>query len=97
MQNEPKDGANNPASSATTAGIRKYRPLRTWPPVGLVALMLLFRFGPALLEGGMSSYWMLAVFVRVDKDKCIVEDFIMESDEAEQKDSMFVRAFCCFG
>ncbi len=40
----------------------KYRPLRAWPAVFLAALMLLMRFGPAYLEGGMSSYWMIAVF-----------------------------------
>jgi hypothetical protein len=28
----------------------------------LVALMLLMRFGPAYLEGGLGSYWMIAVF-----------------------------------
>ena len=40
----------------------KFRPLRTWPALLLVALMLLMRFGPAYLEGGLSSYWMIAVF-----------------------------------
>ena len=46
-------------SSANSARVR---PLRTWPAMLLVALMLLMRFGPAYLEGGLSTYWMIAVF-----------------------------------
>jgi outer membrane protein assembly factor BamB len=51
--------AGPPDSSANSA---KPRPLRTWPALLLVALMFLTRFGPAYLEGGLSSYWMIAVF-----------------------------------
>ena len=51
--------AGPPERSANSA---KSRPLRTWPALLLVALMLLMRFGPAYLEGGLSSYWMIAVF-----------------------------------
>ena len=40
----------------------KFRPLRTWPALLLVALMFVTRFGPIYLEGGMSSYWMVAMF-----------------------------------
>jgi len=36
--------------------------VRAWPALLLVALMVLMRFGPAFLEGGMGSYWMIAVF-----------------------------------
>jgi len=45
--------------SATPA---KFRPLRIWPAVVLVVLIVLARFGPAYLEGGLSNYWMIAVF-----------------------------------
>ena len=48
-----------PDSSTARA---KHRPLRTWPALFLVALMILARYGPAYLEGGLSSYWMIAVF-----------------------------------
>ncbi|MBI3867453.1 MAG: PQQ-like beta-propeller repeat protein [Verrucomicrobia bacterium] len=39
-----------------------FRSLRVWPALLLVALMILTRYGPAHLEGGLSSYWMIAVF-----------------------------------
>src|SRR5438105_678496 len=48
---------------ATDAALpRKFRPLRTWPAVILVVLMLGARFGPALFEEGAAKYWMVAVF-----------------------------------
>jgi outer membrane protein assembly factor BamB len=37
------------------------RPLRVWPGVSLVGLMLLARFGPVFLEGGLSRHWMIAM------------------------------------
>src|SRR5260221_127917 len=40
----------------------KFRPLRTWPALLLVALIFVTRFGPNLLEGGPSRYWMISVF-----------------------------------
>lgn len=52
-------GAAPPDSSPIST---KSRPLRTWPALLLVALMMLMRFGPPNLEGGLSSYWMIAVF-----------------------------------
>jgi outer membrane protein assembly factor BamB len=60
------DKAEGTGPSAATpdslAHSTKSRPLRTWPALLLVALMLLMRFGPAYLEGGLGSYWMIAVF-----------------------------------
>lgn len=53
----PGDSATDHSISST-----KFRPLRTWPALFLVALMLASRYGPAYLEGGLSSYWMIAVF-----------------------------------
>src|SRR5688500_5507723 len=50
------------SSSATSAPLAKFRPLRIWPALALVVVMLLARFGPAYLEGGLSNYWMIAVF-----------------------------------
>jgi len=50
------------SSSGKSAPSATFRPLRTWPALVLVALMLLARFGPAYLEGGLSNYWMIAIF-----------------------------------
>lgn len=44
------------------ARLTNFRPLRTRPAVLLVALMFATRFGPNLLEGGPSGYWMVSVF-----------------------------------
>lgn len=59
----------NGQSAKTDTGVaitdssgRAYRLLRVWPAVLLAGLMLAARFGPGLVEGGASSYWMVAVF-----------------------------------
>jgi outer membrane protein assembly factor BamB len=59
----------NRQSAETDAGLvkmdpsaRPYRLLRVWPAVLLAGLMLAARFGPGLVEGGASTYWMVAVF-----------------------------------
>ena len=59
----------NDQSAETDAGVvktdssgRPCRSLRVWPAVLLAGLMLAARFGPALFEGGASTYWMVAVF-----------------------------------
>jgi outer membrane protein assembly factor BamB len=39
-----------------------WRPLRVWPAILLLILMFAARFVPAFLEGGLSAYWMFAVF-----------------------------------
>src|SRR6476469_9861815 len=49
-------------TATDTALPRKIRPLRTWPALILVAVMLGARFGPALFEEGAAKYWMAAVF-----------------------------------
>ncbi|HMJ64225.1 MAG TPA: PQQ-binding-like beta-propeller repeat protein [Candidatus Binatia bacterium] len=54
--------ASVPSGSGTSAPLAKFRPLRTWPALVLVVLMVLARFGPAWLEGGLSNYWMIAIF-----------------------------------
>ncbi|MCI0536858.1 MAG: PQQ-like beta-propeller repeat protein [Verrucomicrobiales bacterium] len=41
---------------------RPFRTLRIWPAALLICLMLMARFGPSLLEGGLSAHWMIAVF-----------------------------------
>ncbi len=53
-----------PGASGTEspANLAKFRPLRTWPALLLVGLMFVLRFGPEFLPGGLSTYWMLAVF-----------------------------------
>jgi outer membrane protein assembly factor BamB len=54
-------------TEATPAGfnfrvkLSAFRPLRVWPGVFLVLLMLVARFAPAYLEGGLAKYWMVAM------------------------------------
>ncbi len=36
--------------------------MRIWPALVLVLLIVAARFGPAMVEGGSSNYWMVAVF-----------------------------------
>jgi len=50
------------SSSGESAPPAKFRPLRIWPALVLVVLMVAARFGPIYLEGGLSNYWMIAVF-----------------------------------
>ena len=59
-----KDDGTGPeaAPSDNLARSTNFRPLRTWPALLLVALMFVTRFGPNLLEGGPSGYWMVSVF-----------------------------------
>jgi hypothetical protein len=55
MSNETKvPESNSPKPSGP-------RPLRVWPGVFLVVLMIVARFGPGYLEGGLSRYWMIAM------------------------------------
>src|SRR5258706_15774727 len=48
-------GSNSPVTPAAL------RALRVWPAVILVALMIITRFVPAFLEGGLAKYWMFAM------------------------------------
>jgi outer membrane protein assembly factor BamB len=48
-------GSNSPVKPSGS------RPLRVGPGVLLVVLMIVARFGPAYLEGGLSRYWMVAM------------------------------------
>jgi outer membrane protein assembly factor BamB len=50
------------SAAATTILTSKSRPLRIWPCLLLVTLMVAARYGPGLLEGGLSTYWMIGVF-----------------------------------
>ena len=60
---------NDPAAGTAPAGglppsltaPAKVRSLRVWPALLLVALMIGARYGPAFLEGGLSTYLMIAV------------------------------------
>ncbi|HEX5223476.1 MAG TPA: PQQ-binding-like beta-propeller repeat protein [Verrucomicrobiae bacterium] len=56
MSNETKATESN--SPAKPSGPR---PLRVWPGVFLVVLMIGARFVPEYLEGGLSRYWMIAM------------------------------------
>ena len=48
-------GSNSPVRPSAS------RALRVWPAVILVALMIVARFVPAYLEGGLAKYWMFAM------------------------------------
>jgi outer membrane protein assembly factor BamB len=50
------------SSSGESVPATKFRPLRVWPALALVVLMVAARFGPIYMEGGLSNYWMIAVF-----------------------------------
>ena len=43
-------------------GATAFRPLRIWPALSLVLMMLILRYGPTLIEGGESTYWIATVF-----------------------------------
>jgi len=58
---------NDQSTGTDTGGVaagdsRAFRALRVWPAVLLIGLMLAARFTPSLLEGGLSSHWMMAAF-----------------------------------
>ena len=58
MSNETKTA---PAESNSPVKPSGSRPLRVWPGVLLVVLMIVARFVPAYLEGGLAKYWMFAM------------------------------------
>jgi len=62
MSNDKEGSGPEAAPQDSLAKSAKFRPLRTWPALLLVALIFVTRFGPNLLEGGPSSYWMISVF-----------------------------------
>lgn len=62
MKAEMTGSAGVGGEAEASSGEIKYRPLRTWPALLLVALMIVTRFGAAALEGGLSTYWMIAIF-----------------------------------
>lgn len=61
--NDPKTAlTEGGAARATPIAKDIVRPLRIWPCLLLVILMVVARYGPGLLEGGLSTYWMIGVF-----------------------------------
>ena len=48
-------GSNSPVRPAAS------RALRIWPAMFLIVLMIVARFVPAYLEGGLAKYWMFAM------------------------------------
>ena len=56
--------ATNRSDSADVgaAPASKFRPLRAWPPVVLIAAMVVARFVPSWFEDGPSMLWMVAAF-----------------------------------
>src|SRR6185312_11109254 len=58
MSNETKTA---PADSNSPVKPSGSRALRVWPGVFLVVLMIVARFAPAYLEGGLAKYWMVAM------------------------------------
>src|SRR5678816_2818131 len=59
--NDPSANADAGVVKASSTG-KPFRLLRVWLALLLAGLMLAARFGPGLVEGGASSYWMVAVF-----------------------------------
>lgn len=49
-------------TSPSESSAPTFRPLRTWPALLLVVVLLAARFGPTIPEDGMSRYWMIAAF-----------------------------------
>jgi len=56
------DASPHTAPGEVFAGTAKFHILRIWPALLLAAIMIIARYGPAYLEGGLSVYWMIAVF-----------------------------------
>ena len=50
-----------PAETNSPVSPPALRPLRIWPAVILIVFMVIARFVPAFLEGGLSRYWMVAM------------------------------------
>src|SRR5262245_8099182 len=50
-----------PADSNSPVKLSALRALRVWPAVFLVVLMIVARFMPTFLEGGLAKYWMFAM------------------------------------
>ena len=62
MKNATGEIVSENSVTANPAPIPKFRPLRVWPAVLLVLLMVIARYAPAYMEGGLSTHWMIAVF-----------------------------------
>src|SRR5262245_29751392 len=62
MNDVSPDAASDSGSSSGATVPVAIRALRTWPALLLAALMIVSRYGPAHLEGGLSVHWMIAVF-----------------------------------
>src|SRR5438128_4875613 len=58
MSNETEAAPAGSNSPVKRPGLRA---LRVWPAVILVALMVITRFVPTFLEGGLAKYWMFAM------------------------------------
>lgn len=62
IANPESDNSPGTTSPSDPGSVATPRPLRTWPALCLIVLMLAARYGPAQLEGGLGVYWMIAVF-----------------------------------
>lgn len=62
MNPQAPGNASAPVAANSPDLSTKRRPLRSWPALLLVALMILARFGPAWFEDGLSTCWMITVF-----------------------------------
>jgi len=49
------------SNQQTSGESARVRPLRTWPALALAAIMLITRFAPNVMEGGLAKYWMIAL------------------------------------
>lgn len=62
MNDSTEETVSDSSVLGGSAAAGKFRRLRVWPALVVVVLMVLARFGPAYTEGGLSTYWMIAVF-----------------------------------
>ncbi|HEX7861270.1 MAG TPA: PQQ-binding-like beta-propeller repeat protein [Verrucomicrobiae bacterium] len=64
MSDVTKVVRSEPGETTTpSAPKRGFRPLRAWPAVGLIVLMVAARLVPPYLEGGQSRYWIITNMV----------------------------------
>jgi len=61
--NDPlQEKVSDSSVSGDSSSAAKFRTLRTWPALLLVVLVVMARYGPAYMEGGLAGNWMIAVF-----------------------------------
>src|SRR4051812_18527634 len=61
--NDPITEEKTSECPSTPAGSHKpFLPLRAWPPLLLVFLMVVARFGPGISDEAAAKYWIVSIF-----------------------------------